>query len=202
MSSPPREGHRGPSATGTRPSIPPGRGRDDGIDLMGGDIAELIRSRTPLRDDPAGRAMVRARTERIADAGSSRGIRTWSRGIVAIVPVVVLAVVLWAATSLPGGQVVTPVPTSAPAIAQRETMPDQGSRAPANTVVPRQPWSSLSTEDRGRVSAGLPPLGRTVTPRVESRPPDRARSVIVLGQVPAPRALELIRQIQRQRYGG
>jgi len=123
-------------------------------------------------------------------------------GVMIIVPMVVLAVVLWAATSLPGGQVVTPVPTSAPAIAQRETMPDQGSRAPANTVVPRQPWSSLSTEDRGRVSAGLPPLGRTVTPRVESRPPDRARSVIVLGQAPAPRALELIRQIQRQRYGG
>ncbi len=204
MSSEGGDRKRARPVTGTPPRRCPDRERDydEGYISMESDVVQLIRSRTPLRDDPAGRAMVRARTERIAAAKSSRWPVSWSRGIATIVPVLVLALAVWATASLPGESRVTPVPTSAAMIARLEPAPDPAPAGPAVHVVPRQPWLALSNQDRGRLNAGLPPLGQPASPRDETRPPNPARSVIVLGQAPAPEALALMRQIQRQRYGG
>ncbi len=203
MSSPPSDHHGSRTVTWARHAPRSDRGEEyrSGTDLVAGDIARLLRDQTPLRDDPAGRAMVRVRTERIA-AGSSRRPLAWGRGLVATVPMLVLAAVLWAAIPLPDGAAVRPVPTSAAPNPERDTVADMAPASAATSVVPRQPWSTLSPQDRVRVNAGLPPLARPVTPRAENRLPNPIKAAIVFGHAPAPEALELMRQVQRQRYGG
>jgi len=173
-------------------------------DAVRSDVAELIRSQSPMRDDPAGRVMVRARTEHLA-TGSSRRSMSWSRGLVAIAPALVLVVVIWASTPRSGGPVVTPDPTSGVTVAQPETVSDARPINPTVTGVPRRPrypistqaWSALSEQDRARVNAGLPPLAQMPRTGAETPTLNVAQSFVVLGQAPAPEALVLLQQMRR-----
>lgn len=166
------------------------------------DAVTLLRERTPLIDDPAGRAMVRTRIEQMSIRSHQRD-SAWRRTARATPLLVLVAVVLVAALFRSDGRVVAPIAVATATAAAVVAAVPADPVPPESAAVPRQ-WPRF--QPNAVYQPYDPPGSQSPTTVRQARPrvplPSRAQTAIIISQAPAPGALALFQEMQRRQYSG
>lgn len=169
--------------------------------ISGSDVVQLLQERTPVVDDPAGRAMVRTRIEQMTAPSHRRGT-PWRLTSLAMAPVVLIAVVLAASFLRSDGTVVAPIATATAATDPVAVVPAE----PASREIAALPRQLPPAQPGAMYQPYAPPGGRPTNTFQPARPevqlPTRAQAAIIIRQAPAPGALALFQEMQRRQYSG
>lgn len=167
----------------------------------GSDVVQILRKRTPFVDDPAGRAMVRTRIDRMAAPSHRRRI-LWRRAALAMPLIALIAVVLVASLLRSDGRVLTSLATATAATDPVAVVPAE----PASREIAALPRQLPPAQPGAMYQPYAPPGGRPTNTFQPARPevqlPTQAQAAIIIRQAPAPVALALFQEMQRRQYSG